>query len=542
MVSASRQSFYRQLGLWTDERLGRMLPAAAEMWSEREFIYFEGARYSFRQMNDWALATAHELLHIGVRPADKVLLQVGNRVELLVLLFAAWRIGVVAVPVVPIYRAHEMREIIAHTRPAVIAASCIVGSRSPYRELDEILAADASGYRPLAKIVIGGDGATPGWREFLTRPLNLVSDTDLPEPASAEVCNTILFTSGTTSTPKGAMLNSHSLISSATGWRRLMGLSMDDTALTAAPLAHIGSLYPSVIFPLSIGGRTLIMSKWSPDEAVDLIDRERATYMAGAMIFLQDIVERYENGAGRNHRIRLFSCGGAPTPPQLIQRAHAQGITAAFRGYGMTETAGAFAFAPVGRTLEKCAHYDGKVAYGHELEIVDDSRRPLSYGQLGHIRLRGPQLMMGYTDPVMSSQHMDEDGWFYPGDLGTVTEDGWMRMTGRSKDIINRGGEKFSAQDIEVALASAPGISHAAVTGVPDKRFGEAVAAFLVLQEGNVWSGPEPVLLHLEQLKLARQKFPIEWHVMDELPRTGSGKVQKQKLLELALGKRSRTA
>ena len=172
----------------------------------------------------------------------------------------------------------------------------------------------------------------------------------------------------------------------------------------------------------------------------------------------------------------------------------------------------------------------GRVVYGTEIQAVDDDRRPLPPGEVGELRIRSPQLMLGYTSPQATAECMDEDGWFYTGDVGSVDGEGWLRIHGRIKDIINRGGEKFSAQDIEIALAGFPGIAAVAAVGAPDARFGEVVAAFVKLAPDAEWAGPEPLLAHLETLRMARSKFPVIWRVVDQFPVTAAGKIQKQAL------------
>jgi acyl-CoA synthetase (AMP-forming)/AMP-acid ligase II len=168
-----------------------------------------------------------------------------------------------------------------------------------------------------------------------------------------------------------------------------------------------------------------------------------------------------------------------------------------------------------------------------EIEAVGPGRQPLPPGGEGELRIRGPQLLTSYTDPGLSKAQIDDDGWFYPGDAGVVDAEGWIRMTGRLKDIINRGGEKFSTLDIEVAIASHPDVAAVAVTAVPDPRLGEAVGAWLVLAPGATWAGPDPIIAHLEAARIARQKIPTHWHVVAALPATASGKIQKHALAAL---------
>jgi acyl-CoA synthetase (AMP-forming)/AMP-acid ligase II len=224
-------------------------------------------------------------------------------------------------------------------------------------------------------------------------------------------------------------------------------------------------------------------------------------------------------------------CGGAAIAPSLIERAERVGIRA-FRSWGMTEAPTVGLIGP-DDPLELRATRDGRLSEGCEVEAVDDARRPLPPGELGELRLRCPEQMLGYTDAAVDAEQVDGDGWFYTGDVGRVDADGWVTMTGRLKDVVNRGGEKFSAQDIEHAISSHPAVGAVAVTGLPDERLGECVAAFVVLRPGASWPGPQALLDHLEAQKLARAKFPAVWRVVEELPMTMSGKVQKNRLVQL---------
>lgn len=523
---------YGALGLWTTDSIGRLLTPAAHRWPDRELIYINERRYSYGEIERWVTAAAHDLYASGVRPDDRVVLQLGNCIELLVLQLAAWRIGAVTVPVVPIYRGHELRHILSQTQPRALVTMSRFGDRSPLNEFTEMLAAGISA--PKLKMLVDAEDPSRGWRRTLPipDPAMPISEDGLPEPASPDAVCLILYTSGTTSAPKGAMLSGRALLSNADNWRLTLLLSPSDVACSGAPLAHIAAMCSAFLAPARSGGRSVILSGWKPDLASQVIAQEGATYMAGASVFLQDLVERYEAGAARLRTGLMFCSGGAATTPRLIERADKVGITA-FRCYGMTETAGTCTLASRDAPLERRANYDGRVEFGTELLIVDDDGRPLAPGQVGHVLVRSPQMMLGYTDPVISAAQLDPQGWFRTGDLGSVDAEGWFMMAGRVKDIINRGGEKFSTADIEMALASHPDVDGAAVVGAPHARLGECVAAFIVLRPGAEWRGPDALLAHLERQRLARSKFPTEWTILDQLPMTATGKIQKQKLLDL---------
>lgn len=528
-ATEEREAYYRQRGLHTDERIGWVLTRAVDRWPNREALIFEGRRLTYRDLWRWVTAVAHDLVANGVRPGDAILWQLPNSLEGVVLHMAGWRIGAVCVPVVPLYREHEMAYIIGQVHPRVVAFSARLGDRRPAEEMQALMT--GVGVAPALRLAVGGE--LDGWRgvRAFPEPDVEVTDIGLPDPAPADAHCLTLYTSGTTSNPKGAMHASQSLIAEAATWRDAYGFSGRDVFLMGAPITHIAGLLVAMILPPFVGARSALLPAWDPDKAVALAERERATFCAGATVFLQGFIERYEQGAAPTHRLSVFMCGGAAVPPSVIERADAVGIKA-FRCWGMTEAP----TTTLGRPddpLELRANRDGKASEGTEIQTVDDDRKPQPPGTLGELRVRSPEQMLGYSDREVHAAQVDDEGWFYTGDVGVVDEGGWVVMTGRIKDIINRGGEKFSAQDIEYAIANHPAVEAVAVTGVPDERLGERVAAFVTLREGASWPGRQSLLGHLEAQRFAKQKFPVEWRVVGELPRTMSGKLQKNKLLEM---------
>lgn len=524
--------WYVRRGIVTNECLGYFLETCAGYWPDRELVSFQGVRRSYRTMHGWSLAIARTLVENGFRPGDRVLIQAVNSIEILAFQFAVWRVGGVTVPVVPMYRPHELRSIVADVRPRVVATSGKVGSRSYCSEMDEVLA--ELKHEPLLRIVLDGEPYLPNWTAVTPCPAagQDITAEGLPEPADASGCAVILFTSGSTAAPKGAMLRGGAIVNNGRWMQRVNGFSFEDVTLCATPLAHTGALINCLILPMTVGARAVVLPSWKPDEAVSVIEQEKVTFMGAPTLILQDIVERYEATPSKGHRIRRYVAGGATTSPTTIARANAVGILAA-RNYGMTETTGTISACDRWQPIERRANFDGRTFYGSEIEVVDAERRPLPAGSVGEIRIRCPIMMIGYTDPDVTRMQMDEEGWFYTGDLGRLDADNWLTFEGRLKDIINRGGEKFSSQDIEIAIASFPDILDVAVVGAPHPRFGEVVAAFLRLKPGCTWNGPDPVLAHLEDAKLAKAKRPVQWHVLEEFPRTPSGKVQKQALRQM---------
>lgn len=527
-IRPQRAQYYVDCGWWTSDRVGDLVGLRAAAAPQRELFSFDGRRITYGEFNSWFLRVAADMVAHGVGPGDRVLVQLPNCLEALVLQVAALRIGALDVPVIPIYRQHEVTQIIAESPPAVIAVAARISDRSPHLEIDEILA--HLGVAPRLRYLVGD--AVPGWRNVPgLDAADPPAAVELPEPAPADQPAVVLYTSGTTSAPKGAILSSRSLVSQLRNMAATAEL--DETSVLAAgtPLSHLGGFIAGLLLPAFLGARTVIPPTWRPDEAVQIIEQERVTTMMGATVFLQDLVTRYTAGAARTHRLTQYMCAGATIPATLIEAAEGVGVFAT-RHYGMTETAGICTGATREDPLARRASWDGRLLPGMEIHALDGDGRVLPDGREGELQVRGPQLFDGYTDSAATADQFDDDGWFRPGDIGVV-DDGWIRVTGRSKDIINRGGEKFSTHDIEVAVLSHPGIAAAAVTSVPDERFGEAVGAWIVLADGYEWTGPEALLRHLDAARLAKAKMPAEWHVVAAIPMTATGKVQKFRLREL---------
>ncbi|WP_227012960.1 class I adenylate-forming enzyme family protein [Pseudonocardia sp. EC080610-09] len=526
---AYRYAGYRASGLWTASTLADLVPDAAARHPERELFAFEARRVTYGEFERWTGAIARDMVRRGVQPGGRVLVQLPNRLEALAVQVAAFRAGAVDVPVIPIYREHEMRQIVADCRPAAVCTVAELGDRRPAAELDMLLG--EAGISPAVRYIVDGDRT--GWAAMpdLADPDHPNHDVPLPPSPSPEEPLLLLYTSGTTAAPKGALLSSRAVIAHLVNFRDALGADQHTVTLAATPLSHLGGFVAAVVFPAFLGARSVVMSGWRPDDAVELIASEQVTLMMGATIFVTDLVDRYRAAPGIR-RLDTYACAGAAIAPEVVDRASELGLRVV-RAYGMTETAGVLAIGAASDPLERRRAWDGRLLRGMEMTVVDDDGNLVPPGSIGRLRIRGPQLLDGYTDPVATAEQLDEDGWFFPGDVGRIDDEGWVQIVGRTKDIVNRGGEKFSTMDIEMAIASAPGVRQVAVTAVADDRFGEAVGAWVVLDDDARDTGPEPLIAHLAAGRLAKAKTPVEWHVVAAIPTTASGKIRKNALAEV---------
>ena len=523
-VAAERLAEYRRFGYVSDLTMSASVVRAARQWGSRPAVIEGGHRSTYKELLEVVERAAAWLIGVGVGSGDVVCWQTPNWWEAHVLGLAIWHVGAVSCPIAPFYREHELRQAIEQVRPAAVVTAETFRGFAHAEAFDDLLA--EAGLVDIARIVLRGE--RPGWSSFG----EVVSHGRRQESATLgadEPC-LILFTSGTTAGAKAAVHSSRSLMAETRQLADAWGLSWEDVAYMAAPLQHITGVLNAMTIPLLVGASAVLAERWDPDVAVADIIRHRVTYSAGATVFLQELTEAAQT-AGVHLPLRNFACGGAVVPREVMERSEERGIPAS-RVYGMTEL-------PTVTVMNRAhpfdlrAETDGAVAPGVEVRAVGADGESLAPGCAGELLVRGPEQMLGYLDPVANRAALDDAGWFSTGDVGTVDGAGFVTITGRLKDVINRGGEKFSARDIEDLLITHPAVRHAAVVPAPDTRFGEVPVAFVVCSSpGQAAAGD--LVQHLHATGLARQKTPVAWHFVDALPMTPSGKVKKFELVATA--------
>jgi acyl-CoA synthetase (AMP-forming)/AMP-acid ligase II len=338
----------------------------------------------------------------------------------------------------------------------------------------------------------------------------------------------ILYTSGTTGRPK-AVLHSHN-----TGPTRLKRAfehwsdGSPQVLLMASPVTHVTGL-SALELPFYLEARTVFMERWNAMEALDIIDREQVTVSLGATPFLHELITQAEQQKRPLPSLTRFACGGAEVPPALIRKAaEVFANCRAFRVFGSSEAPlVTLGFVGAGQ-LEQAASTDGEIL-DYQVRLLDEAGREVAAGQEGEICVRGPAMFLGYADPEQSAEAFDAEGFFATGDLGRITADNAIVITGRKKDLINRGGEKISAKEVEDILHQHPLIDEAAVVAMPHERLGETLCAYVILRAGQQLS-LDGLLEQVARAGVARQKFPECLVVVEDFPRTASGKIRKDRL------------
>ncbi|WP_407146754.1 AMP-binding protein [Bradyrhizobium sp. ORS 86] len=520
---------FRQAGYWLDKTVDQLLTEAVARAPDKVAIAADRAdrdqapRFTYRELDDLANRAASSLLRLGVGRGDVVTVQLPNWWEFVVTAFACSKIGAVTNPVMPILRERELLYILNFCQAKVFIVP------KTYRGFD--YAAMAQGMRAelphLKHVIVADVEGDTGFERML-----LSSEADELQPGlRPDDMAVLMFTSGTTGEPKGVMHTSNSLIACCKALSGRFGLVSSDVLLVASPVGHMTGYAAIVLLSVYLGGTMILQDIWEAKRGVGLMAREGVTYTAASTPFLSDICDAVKSGSPQPKCLRSFLCGGAPIPSVLIERAAGELGLKVCSLWGMTEVLSGTLTEP-SCAAEKSASTDGRSLEGMEVRIVDTEGNPVPAGEPGRLLVRGAQMFKGYYKrPELPT--FDSDGWFDSGDLAYMDKDGYIRISGRVKDILIRGGENVPVVEIENLLYKHPAVSAVAVVGFPDARLGERGCAFIVPRSGCTID-LTAVQAYLGEARMAKQFWPERIALVAELPRTASGKIQKFKLRELA--------
>ncbi|HEU0257141.1 MAG TPA: AMP-binding protein, partial [Microbacteriaceae bacterium] len=357
-------------------------------------------------------------------------------------------------------------------------------------------------------------------------------DARAPKPSDAAQ---LLFTSGTSGEPKGVIHRHESL--SRAAWMEVeqLPLNTTDSIYIPSPLAHQTGFLYGMWLSWVLGVTEIVQAVWDPQRALDVLQTWEGTFVQAATPFLTDLVRAVEAGAPAPRALRIFVATGAAVPRALAERATRVLGAAVCGAFGTTET-GLGALSSPADPAAKAWGTDGKAMPGAKLRIVDDEGRPVPSGVEGNFELTSPTVFDGYLDrPDLTAEVFTDDGWYRTGDLATIDDEGYLRITGRVRDVINRGGEKIPVSEIEQLLYEHPAIDDVAIVAMPDERLGERACAFVTLADGARLSF-EGMQTFLDQKNISKYYWPERLEVIDEIPRNVVGKIQKFKLRERAAG------
>jgi cyclohexanecarboxylate-CoA ligase len=514
---------YRRAGWWRPDTLWTAFTATAGRRPEACALIEDDVRLGFGELRERAESLAAGLHALGIRAGDVIALQLPNWWETVAVYLATARLGAAANPVLPIARERELRFVLGRSGARILF---IPGS---VRDVDHraLLGAIRADLPALEHVVTVRAAPGPGMTAWDAVPAHAP-----PPPATdADVIALLMYTSGTTADPKGVLHSHATLLAEARSLAAVHALGPADRVLMPSPLTHVSGLVHAVLAPAALGTSAVLMPRWDPARALDLIRRERVTYLVGAPTFLRDLAEASPPDPDPDRSLRLFSCGGADVDPAMLRRAAARLGCVAKRVYGSTEFPTISTSGP-DDPPERCIDGEGRPIAPVRIRLVGEHDRPVPVGNEGEILAQGPECFLGYHDPAMNAEAFTPDGWFRTGDLGILDAGGYLRITGRRKDVIIRKGENVSAREVEEMIATHPAVREVAVIGVPDPGAGEIVCAVLRLRPGAAAPDVSELGRHLLAAGLSKRKLPERVEVVGDFPRTDSGKVAKRALRE----------
>jgi long-chain acyl-CoA synthetase len=449
---------------------------------------------TYAEFSDGVDALAEQLAEHGIGPGSVVAVMLPNRVELLVAIVAAWRLGATATPVNPVFTRTEADHQITDADAALVINS---GADAP------------NGGRP----TIGVDDLRRQPRgHTVPTPATNVRDIAL-----------LIYTSGSTGRPKGVMQSHGNLAAMASMVAAEMRLTRDDHCLLILPLFHVYAICVGFLAPMTVGGQLSVLGRFYPQEFLEAIERLRPTYFSAVPTIYAHLVSLPETVSADTSSLRYAHCGSAPASTELLAAAEKRFGLTIIEGYGLTEATCASTSNPLDGPRKPGTV--GLPLPGQRLAIMDTDGRILPPGQQGEVVIQGPNVMQGYLNNPVATAEALADGWLHTGDVGVLDDDGYLRLVDRIKDMIIRGGENIYPKEIELVLCHHPAVLEAAVVGAPHEVYGEVPVAYVALYPGATVNTDD--LLALCRTHLTKIKVPAAITIVHALPKNPIGKIDK---------------
>lgn len=522
--------------IWLQKTILDYLANAAEKYPNKVAIIDKKSRYTYAELSKMVDRVALGLLELGIEKDDVISIQLPNWNEFIILHYAITRIGAITNPLIPIYREREISYMVG------LVESKIIIIPDEFRDFDYTKM--VSGLRhqwPFLKhVFVVGDNIPESMQ-----PLSYLFDTPWEELRDVSVLDQIdiqpnditeiIFTSGTTGNPKGVMHTHNTLCTSTEYWVDHLQLTSDDVMFMASTFAHQTGFGYGVRLPTHHGGTAVYQDIWDPEEFLQFVEKEKITYTAGATPFLQDTIQSPHISKYNLESLQAFVALGAPIPRVLVREAAKIVNFNILSGWGQTEN-GLVTLTKLHDSEEKLTSTDGAPFPNMYVNVVDANFEEVPPNTEGNLLVKGPSLFVGYYQKIQETFAEYHGEWFITGDRATKDEDGYIRITGRNKDIIMRGGENIPVAYIENVLYEHPDVAIAQVVAMPDPRLQEKACACICLKPNVEPLSFEDMQHFLKEKGVAKQYWPERLALFEDFPRTPSGKIQKFKLREMIGG------
>ena len=521
---------YTEAGYWKNRLLTDYLDDAVKAHPDQVCTVDPAGEHTYAELAADVETTAHALLASGVEPTDVVSIHLPNWYEWLVIHLAAIRIGAITNPLIPIYRDREIGYM------AEAANTSLLFITEEFRKFNYVdmvnrLRPNLPNIKEV--IVVRGSQEHEGftsWDTFQESGKQHRNENQMDFEAIKPDANSLVlinFTSGTTGRPKGVMHIHNSVLHGGLPWPDKLGMDHTSVIHMASTFAHLTGYLYGVELPIILGAKGVFQDVWNPEEFIELVENHKINHTSGASPFLHDLISARNLAEHDVTSLKRFCCMGAPIPRAYVTTAKEKlPNMSVFGGWGQTECGLSTMCSPTD-TFEKIVNTDGSPLPGMAIRTLDWEGKETAPGVEGKLQVKGPILFRGYVNQLDVTRNEMDGEWFDTGDIATIDEDGYVRLSGRSKDIIIRGGENIPVADVENVLYEHPEIEATAVVGVPHERLQEVAAAVVVLKEGAPELTMESLRAYLETKGLAKPYWPEQLVIVPELPRTPSGKIQK---------------
>lgn len=497
--------------------------------------HFIGKDTSYGEFDRSVSKFAGALKELGVEQGDHVAFLLGNSPHFLISLYATMRIGATAVPINPIYAPDEIAYIVKDSdAKVVIALDALLPLVEkahlalPKVETFIICETDSAAAAKLAVLPQEVGQKVAAFSEILSKADPIEQSADVQTDDNA----VILYTSGTTGKPKGAMLTHGNLYSNARDTGAYLQIGQEDRIIATLPVFHVFALTVVVNAPLIQGATIILVPRFNPKDVFDAIKSQKATVFAGVPTMFNFMYQYPEAQTADFETVRLAISGGSALPVALLHNFEEKFNVRVSEGYGLSEASPVTCFNPIDR--ERKAGSIGTSIINVENKVVDELGEEVAVGEVGELIVRGPNVMKGYYKMPEETNAALRDGWLYTGDLAKVDEEGYFYIVDRKKDMIIVGGYNVYPREVEEVLFAHPGISEAAVVGLPDPNFGEEVNAYVVLKDSSI--AIEDLRAYCTE-HLAKYKVPKHFEILDDLPKNTTGKILRRSLKDQALNK-----
>jgi cyclohexanecarboxylate-CoA ligase len=523
-------------GFWHDRTINDDLDACVAACPDQTALTAVQAesgavtRFTYRELSNMADRVAVGLTKLGVGKNDIVACQLPNWWQFTITYLACSRIGAVMNPLMHIFRERELSFMLKHGEAKVLIIphtfrgfdyeQMVNGLKPTLPDLKHVVVVNGSGANSFEALLSG-----PEWEKESHAKTVLTQHRPGPDDVTQ-----LIYTSGTTGEPKGVMHTANTVMANIIPYAARLHLDANDVVLMASPMAHQTGFMYGLMMPIMLKSSAVLLDVWEPLRAIDLVRNESVTFTMASTPFLTDLAKNVEESGKKVPTLRTFLCAGAPIPGPLVEQARSVLGTKIVSAWGMTEN-GAVTLIELNDPDERAFTTDGLPLPGVELKVVNDDGVSLPAGEAGKLYVRSCSNFGGY----LKRAHLngtDAEGWFDTGDLARLDAQGYVRITGRSKDVIIRGGENIPVVEIESLLYRHPAIAMAAIVAYPDERLGERACAVVVLKPGQSLDLPT-LVEYLKAQKIALQYIPEKLEIRDAMPSTPSGKIQKFKLREI---------